>query len=139
MTDATEHAVLQLAEIVGSLRAQSFSRKIAKALAARAPDSVRCRFIDIGELPLYNEDLDGDSPPAAWPAFRAAIRECDAVLFVTPEYNRSIPGCLKNALDVGSRPTGKNVFKGLPAGVVSVTPFLLGAFGANHALRQTFA
>jgi NAD(P)H-dependent FMN reductase/ketosteroid isomerase-like protein len=139
MTDATENAVLQLAVIVGSLRAQSFSRKIAKALAARAPDSVRCRFIEIGELPLYNEDLDGDSPPAAWSAFRAAIRECDAVLFVTPEYNRSIPGCLKNALDVGSRPTGKNVFKGLPAGVVSVTPYQLGAFGANHALRQTFA
>jgi NAD(P)H-dependent FMN reductase/ketosteroid isomerase-like protein len=89
-------------------------------------------------LPLYNEDLDGDRPPAAWSAFRTAIRECDAVLFVTPEYNRSIPGCLKNALDVGSRPSGKSVFKGLPAGVVSVTPYKLGAFGANHALRQTF-
>jgi NAD(P)H-dependent FMN reductase/ketosteroid isomerase-like protein len=138
MTNATEHAVLQVAVLVGSLRAQSFSRKIAKALAARAPDSLRCRFVEIGELPLYNEDLDGDEPPAAWSAFRAAIRECDAVLFVTPEYNRSIPGCLKNALDVGSRPSGKNVFKGLPAGVVSVTPYKLGAFGANHALRQTF-
>jgi len=138
MTKATEQAVLQVAVLVGSLRAQSFSRKIAKALAARAPDSLRCRFIEIGELPLYNEDLDGDKPPAAWSAFRAAIRECDAVLFVTPEYNRSIPGCLKNALDVGSRPSGKSVFKGLPAGVVSVTPHKLGAFGANHALRQTF-
>lgn len=138
MTDATEHAVLQLAVLVGSLRAQSFSRKIAKALAARAPDSVRCRFVQIGELPLYNEDLDGDRPPAAWSAFRSAIRECDAVLFVTPEYNRSIPGCLKNALDVGSRPPGKNVFRGLPAGVVSVSPSKIGAFGSNQALRQTF-
>ncbi|RWM08391.1 NAD(P)H-dependent oxidoreductase [Mesorhizobium sp.] len=138
MTMTTEHPVLQLAVLVGSLRAQSFSRKIAKALAARAPDSLRCRFIEIGELPLYNEDLDGDTPPAAWSTFRAAIRECDAVLFVTPEYNRSIPGCLKNALDVGSRPSGKSVFKGLPAGVVSVTPNKLGAFGANHAIRQTF-
>lgn len=138
MTMTTEHPVLQLAVLVGSLRAQSFSRKIAKALAVRAPDSLRCRFIEIGELPLYNEDLDGDTPPAAWSAFRAAIRECDAVLFVTPEYNRSIPGGLKNALDVGSRPYGKNVFKGLPAGVVSVSPSKIGALGSNQALRQTF-
>ncbi|RUV02485.1 DUF4440 domain-containing protein [Mesorhizobium sp. M1A.F.Ca.IN.020.06.1.1] len=138
MTMTTEHPVLQLALLVGSLRAQSYSRKIAKALAARAPDSLRCRFIEIGELPLYNQDLDGETPPAAWSAFRAAIGECDAVLFVTPEYNRSIPGCLKNALDVGSRPSGKSVFKGLPAGVVSVSPGKIGAFGSNQALRQTF-
>jgi NAD(P)H-dependent FMN reductase/ketosteroid isomerase-like protein len=138
MTKTSEHPVLQVAVLVGSLRAQSFSRKIARALAARAPDALRCRFVEIGELPLYNEDLENEAPPAAWSSFRGAIRECDAVLFVTPEYNRSIPGCLKNALDVGSRPSGKSVFKGLPAGVVSVTPNKLGAFGANHALRQTF-
>jgi NAD(P)H-dependent FMN reductase/ketosteroid isomerase-like protein len=87
---------------------------------------------------LYNEDLETGSPPEAWTKFRAEIRTADAVLFVTPEYNRSIPGCLKNALDVGSRPSGKNVFDGLAAGVVSVTPYGLGGFGANHALRQTF-
>ncbi|RWX68881.1 NAD(P)H-dependent oxidoreductase [Mesorhizobium sp. M4B.F.Ca.ET.089.01.1.1] len=138
MNNAAQTRAIQLAVIVGSLRAQSYSRKIARALAARAPDSMRCRFIEIGDLPLYNEDLEGEDPPRAWSTFRAEIRSADAVLFVTPEYNRSIPGCLKNALDVGSRPSGKSVFKGLPAGVVSVTPNKLGAFGANHALRQTF-
>jgi len=138
MTTSLEHPVLQLAVLVGSLRAQSYSRKIAKALAARAPDSVRCRFIEIGELPLYNEDLETETPPPAWSAFRSAVVECDAMLFVTPEYNRSIPGCLKNALDVGSRPPGRSVFKGRPAGVVSVSPGKIGAFGSNQALRQTF-
>ncbi|RWB84637.1 MULTISPECIES: NAD(P)H-dependent oxidoreductase [unclassified Mesorhizobium] len=138
MTSTAETPVLQLAILVGSLRAQSYSRKIAKALAARAPDSLNCRFIEIGELPLYNEDLEGETTPATWLSFRAAIRDCDAVLFVTPEYNRSIPGCLKNALDVGSRPHGESVFKGLPAGVVSVSPGKIGAFGSNQALRQTF-
>ncbi len=96
-------------------------------------------IVDIGELALYNEDLDHDSPPLAWSKFRSELGKADAILFVTPEYNRSIPGCLKNALDVGSRPAGRSVFDGLPAGVVSVTPYKLGAFGANHALRQTFA
>jgi NAD(P)H-dependent FMN reductase/ketosteroid isomerase-like protein len=126
-----------VAIIVGSLRAESFSRKMAHALIARAPKSLTCRIVEIGDLPLYNEDLD-DNPPANWERFRDEIREADAILFVTPEYNRSIPGCLKNATDVGSRPEGKNVFDGMPAGIVSVTPYKLGAFGANHALRQNF-
>jgi NAD(P)H-dependent FMN reductase/ketosteroid isomerase-like protein len=124
--------------IVGSLRKQSFSRKIAQALIARAPDSLGCRVVEIGDLALYNEDLDEGAPPASWARFRKELGRAQAVLFVTPEYNRSIPGCLKNALDVGSRPDGKNLFDGLPAAVVSVTPYKLGAFGANHALRQTF-
>jgi NAD(P)H-dependent FMN reductase/ketosteroid isomerase-like protein len=93
--------------------------------------------IEIGDLPLYNEDLDA-APPAAWQRFRAEVAAVDALLFVTPEYNRSVPGCLKNATDVGSRPEGENVFDGLPAAIVSVTPYSLGAFGANHALRQSF-
>jgi NAD(P)H-dependent FMN reductase/ketosteroid isomerase-like protein len=126
-----------VAVIIGSLRKASFSRKMAHALMAHAPESLSCRIVEIGNLPLYNEDLD-DKPPASWERFRADIRKADAVLFVTPEYNRSIPGCLKNATDIGSRPAGKNVFDAMPAGVVSVTPYKLGAFGANHALRQNF-
>jgi NAD(P)H-dependent FMN reductase/ketosteroid isomerase-like protein len=123
--------------LVGSLRGASFSRRLAKALIARAPSPLACAIIEIADLPLYNEDLDG-SPPPAWVAFRKAIRACDALLFVTPEYNRSVPGCLKNATDIGSRPEGKTVFDGLPAAIVSVSPYALGGFGANHALRQSF-
>jgi NAD(P)H-dependent FMN reductase len=128
---------LRVGIVVGSLRKESFSRKVANALISLAPALLRCSVVEIGDLPLYNEDLDGE-PPAAWVRFRAEIKERDALVFVTPEYNRSVPGCLKNAIDVGSRPQGKSVFDGLPAGVVSVTPYKLGAFGANHALRQSF-
>jgi NAD(P)H-dependent FMN reductase/ketosteroid isomerase-like protein len=127
----------KVAVIVGSLRAASLSLKVAKALMKRAPAGLDCALVPIGDLPLYSEDLDA-SPPQAWTRFRDAVRTCQAVLFVTPEYNRSIPGCLKNALDVGSRPQGQNIWDGMAAGVVSVTPYKLGAFGANHALRQTF-
>ena len=129
---------MRVGVIIGSLRAASFSRKIANALIERAPKSLRCEVIEIGDLNLYNEDLEGETPPESWKTFREHVKNVDALLFVTPEYNRSIPGCLKNAIDVGSRPGGKSVFDGLPAGVVSVTPHKLGAFGANHALRQTF-
>jgi NAD(P)H-dependent FMN reductase len=126
-----------VATIIGSLRAASYSRKMAHALISLAPPSLTCQLVEIGDLPLYNEDLDA-KPPASWERFRGQIRAADAVLFVTPEYNRSIPGGLKNATDIGSRPEGENVFDGLPAGVVSVTPYKLGAFGANHVLRQNF-
>jgi NAD(P)H-dependent FMN reductase len=126
-----------VAVLVGSLRRASFSRKIARALMERAPANLECRIVEIGNLALYNEDLE-PSAPAAWQEFRTELRQSDAVLFVTPEYNRSLPGCLKNALDVGSRPPNESVFDGVPAAVVSVTPYSLGAFGANHALRQTF-
>ena len=128
---------VHLGVLVGSLRRESFSRKIAKALIERAPRGVDCSIIEIGDLPLYNEDLDQD-PPQQWVRFRAELAACDALLFVTPEYNRSVPGCLKNATDIGSRPDEQNLFDGLPAGIVSVTPYSLGAFGANHALRQSF-
>jgi NAD(P)H-dependent FMN reductase/ketosteroid isomerase-like protein len=126
-----------VAVVVGSLRAGSYSRRVAKALIAHAPPNLHCRIIEIADLPLYNEDLESNAP-APWKRFRQELRSCQAVLFVTPEYNRSTPGCLKNALDVGSRPGNDSVWNGLPAGVVSVTPYKLGAFGANHALRQTF-
>jgi NAD(P)H-dependent FMN reductase/ketosteroid isomerase-like protein len=128
---------VKVAVLVGSLRKKSLTRKVARAMADLAPSNLACSFIEIGDLELYNEDLDA-APPASWTRFRSEIRHHDAVLFFTPEYNRSIPGCLKNAVDVGSRPEGKSVFDGVPAGVVSVTPYKMGAFGANHALRQTF-
>jgi NAD(P)H-dependent FMN reductase/ketosteroid isomerase-like protein len=127
----------KVAMLVGSLRKGSLTRKVAMALMPLAPKTLDCSVHEIGDLPLYNEDLDGE-PPVAWQRFRSGIKGSDAVLFLTPEYNRSIPGCLKYAIDVGSRPQGKNLWDGLPAGVISVTPYKMGAFGANHALRQTF-
>jgi NAD(P)H-dependent FMN reductase/ketosteroid isomerase-like protein len=109
---------------------------VATALINSAPESLRCRIVEIGDLQIYDEDLD-DQPPESWTRFRKEISPAEAVLIVTPEYNRSIPACLKNALDVGSRPEGKNLWDGKPAGVVSVTPYRMGAFGANHHVRQT--
>lgn len=129
--------VVRLGVIVGSLRAGSYSRRVARALIERAPAAWTCDILEIGDLPLYNQDLD-DKPPRAWTRFRKAVAACDALLFVTPEYNRSIPGLLKNATDIGSRPEGQNVFGGLPAAIVSVTPYTGGATAANHALRQSF-
>lgn len=126
-----------VATIVGSLRKGSLTRKIALALAELAPASVKLSLVEIGQLPLYDQDLDGDAPPAAWGSFRDRIRRADAVLFVTPEYNRSVPGPLKNAVDVGSRPYGKSAWSGKPAAVASVSPGAYGAFGANHHLRQS--
>ena len=126
-----------VAVLVGSLRKESLSRKVALALAELAPTSLKLGIVEIGDLPLYNQDAETDPPPAAWASFRDAIRKADAVLFVTPEYNRSVPGALKNAIDVGSRPYGKSVWSGKPGAVVSVSPGALAAFGANHALRQS--
>jgi chromate reductase len=125
-----------IAVIVGSLRRGSFNRKTALALAALAPDSLKLEIVEIGALPLYNQDLDPDDAPAEWLDFRERVRAADGVLFVTPEYNRSIPGVLKNAIDVGSRPYGKSAWAKKPGAVISVTPGALGAFGANHHLRQ---
>ena len=128
-----------VAVIVGSLRKESFSRKLAHTAMAIAPDTLRMTLMPIGDLPLYNQDLETDDPPVEWAAFRDAIRGADALLFVTPEYNRSIPGGLKNAVDVGSRPIAKSVWNHKPAAVISVTPGALGAMAANFALRQTLA
>jgi chromate reductase len=128
---------LRVATIVGSLRKQSFSRKVALALAGLAPDRLALTIVEIGDLPLYNQDFDEGEPPAAWIRFREEMRGFEAVLFVTPEYNRSVPGLLKNAIDVGSRPYGHSIWAKKPGGVVSVTPGGLGAFGANHHLRQS--
>jgi chromate reductase len=121
--------------IVGSLRKEAFSRKTANALQELAPPSMQLEVLEIRGLPLYDPDLEDAAPPK-WVDFRTRLRKADAVLFVTPEYNRSIPGALKNALDVASRPYGKSAWDGKPAAIVSVSPGLLGAFGANHHLRQ---
>jgi chromate reductase len=127
-----------VAVIVGSLRRESVSRRAALALAAAAPATLALQIVEIGQLPLYNQDLDdGASAPAPWAEFRQRLAAFDAVLFVTPEYNRSVPAPLKNAIDVGSRPYGRSAWDGKPGAVVSVSPGALGAFGANHHLRQS--
>jgi chromate reductase, NAD(P)H dehydrogenase (quinone) len=126
----------KIAVIVGSLRKGSYNRKMARALMQAAPGSLSLEIVEIGGLPLYDQDLD-DAPPASWTDFRERIRKFDGVLFVTPEYNRSVPGVLKNAVDVGSRPYGKSAWAGKPAAVISVSPGTYGGFGANHHLRQS--
>jgi len=126
----------KVATLVGSLRKGSLNRMAARAIARLAPPSLAFEEVEIGDLPLYDEDLEKD-PPAQWTRFREQVRGADAVLFVTPEYNRSVPGLLKNAIDVGSRPYGKSVWSGKPAAVVSVSPGGIGGFGANHHLRQS--
>jgi len=125
----------KIAVFVGSLRKQSLNRKMAKALIALAPASLKLEIIDIGTLPLYDQDLE-DKLPSGWVQFREQVKAFDGVLFVTPEYNRSVPGVLKNAIDVGSRPKEKSVWDRKPGAVISVAPGPLGAFGANHHLRQ---
>ena len=123
--------------IVGSLRAGSYNNSVAKAICCRLPDGLEPEFLAIGDLPLYNEDLDEGAPPAAWVAFRERLAQQDAFLFLTPEYNRSMPAAIKNALDIGSRPYGSNLWAGKPAAVISVSIGAIGGFGANHALRQS--
>lgn len=125
-----------VAVLVGSLRKGSFNRKMALALAELAKPKLALEIVEIGGLGFYDQDLD-DDVPEAWTRFRDRIRAADAVLFVTPEYNRSVPGVLKNAIDVGSRPYGKSAWQGKPAAIVSVSPGAIGAFGANHHLRQS--
>ena len=128
----------KIAVLVGSLRKDSFSRKIARNIAALAPKGYDFEEIDIGKVGFYNQDLDGKEP-AEWLELRGKIASADAVLFVTPEYNRSVPGVLKNAIDIASRPYGHSVFNGKPAAVVSNSPGNIGGFGAHHHLRQMLA
>jgi chromate reductase len=129
-------ATRKIAVLVGSLRKDSFTRKLAKSLMLVAPPTLELEIVNIGDLPMYNEDLETGNPPAAWTEFRERIRAVDGVLFATPEYNRSLTAVLKNAIDVGSRPYGHAVWGGKPAAVVSCSPGALGGFGANHAVRQ---
>lgn len=123
--------------IVGSLRKDSFNRKLAETLIRLATDSLDMEIIEIADLPMYNQDLD-DNPPKQWTDFKDQVSKVQGILFVTPEYNRSVPGALKNAIDVGSRPYGKSVWSKKPAAVISGSPGAIGGFGANQHLRQCF-
>jgi len=122
--------------VVGSLRKESYARKIAENVVKLFPEDYEIELLEIGNLPLYNEEYDGNSPEE-YESFREVVRTVDAVLFVTPEYNRSVPGVLKNALDVGSRPYGESVWDSKPAGIISHSISNLSGFGANHHLRQS--
>jgi chromate reductase len=126
----------KIAILVGSLREGSFNRRVAKSICAFAGDMLDCEVVDIGKLPLYNQDSDSD-PPAEFVEFRRKIAEADGLLFVSPEYNRGIPGVLKNAIDVGSRPYGQSVFDKKPAAIITASPGSIGGFGANHQIRQS--
>jgi len=125
-----------VAVFVGSLRKDSLNRKMAKALIAMAAPSLRMEILEIGQLPFYNADYEAD-PPQAVRDFKQRLESFDAVLFVTPEYNRGVPGVLKNAIDVGSRPYGKSSWNAKPGAIVSVSPGAIGGFGANHGIRQS--
>src|SRR5690606_25586079 len=124
-----------IAVIVGSLRKEAFSLKIANAMAKLAPAPLKLEVITLHDLSFYNQDFDGN-PPADWVAFRDRIKAMDGVLFVTPEYNRGISGVLKNAIDVGSRPYGQSVFNGKPTGIISNSPGALGGVSAAMQLKQ---
>lgn len=123
---------------VGSMRKESYNRKIAKEISQMMPEDFEMKMIELGDLSIYNQDLDDNgNPPQEWKKFRDQCKELDGFLFVTPEYNRSVPALLKNALDVGSRPYGQSVWDGKPGAIVSVSTGKISGFGANHHLRQT--
>lgn len=124
-----------VAVVVGSLRKDSINRKLAKALVKLAPPEFSFEFLDIGHLPLYNQDADAATPEVV-KAFKARIAASQGVLFVTPEYNRSIPGVLKNAIDQGTRPYGQNAWKGKPAGVIGASIGSIGSALAQQHLRN---
>jgi len=127
----------KIAVIVGSLRKEAFSKKTARTLITMAPTFFEMEVVELGDLLMYNQDLDDEgTPPEGWTTFRDTMKKFDGFLFITPEYNRSIPALLKNAIDVGSRPFGKSVWDGKPGAVVSTSPGRLCGFGANHHLRQ---
>lgn len=126
----------KIAVLIGSLRKGSYNRKIINEIIKLAPATLQLEILEIGHLPFFNEDLEAH-PPKEWLAFREKIRAADGILIATPEYNRSVPAALKNALDVGSRPYGKNNFSGKPGGIISVSIGQIGGFGANHHLRQS--
>jgi chromate reductase len=131
-------ATHKIAILVGSLRKDSINRKVARSICALRGENLDCKIIEIGDLPLYNQDYDSaPQQPEQYVRFRDEMRAADGVLFVTPEYNRSVPGVLKNAIDIGSRPYGQSVFDKKPAAIVTASPGAIGGFGANHHLRQS--
>jgi chromate reductase, NAD(P)H dehydrogenase (quinone) len=130
---------IKVGVIVGSLRKGAYTRMLGNASKELAPKSWTMTDIAIGDLPHYNQDLETDTPPPAWTTFRNQVGATDGVLFITPEYNRGLPGALKNAIDVGTRPWGKSVWAGRPAAVMSLTPGPLGAMAAHQNLRHTLS
>lgn len=129
---------LNIGIVIGSLRKGAFSRMAAKALIELAPPTLNLHIVEILDLTLFNQDLE-ETPPLSWVEFRDAIRPLDAVIFVAPEYNRSMPAPLKNAVDIGSRPPGQSVWDGKPAAVLSTSPGALGGISSNNHLHQTLA
>jgi chromate reductase, NAD(P)H dehydrogenase (quinone) len=128
----------KIAILVGSLRKDSINRKIARSICALRDDNLDCSMVDIGDLPLYNQEYDGSpNEPEQYARFRDEVRSADGVLFVSPEYNRGMPGVLKNAIDVGSRPYGQSVWDKKPAAIVTASPGSIGGFGSNHQIRQS--
>ena len=125
----------KIAIIIGSLRKDSLNRKVARSICGLRNDNLDCSMIEIGDLPLYNQDLDAD-PPEQWTRFRQQVAAADGVLFCSPEYNRGIPGVLKNAIDVGSRPYGQSVFDKKPGAIVTASPGAIGGFGSNHQIPR---
>ena len=133
-TDAEPTTGYRVGYFVGSLSSRSINRELSKALLRLAPEELQFVEIPIGELPLYSPDFDGNYPPEAV-ALKDAIRRSDALLFVTPEYNRSIPGALKNAIDWASRPWGDNAFDQIPAAVIGASTGSIGTALAQQSLR----
>jgi chromate reductase len=125
-----------IAVLVGSLRQRSYNKIMAQNLIRMAPKNLLLEIVELQNLEIYNQDFD-ENPPQAWMDFREKIKACDGLLFVTPEYNRSVLAVLKNAIDIGSRPYGQSVWNKKPSAIVSVSPGAIGAFGANHHLRQS--
>jgi chromate reductase len=125
----------KIAIVVGSLREGSINRRVAKSICAFASDMLDCTIVEIGDLPHYDQDQEAN-PPESVVRFREQIAAADGVLFCTPEYNRGIPGVLKNAIDVGSRPYGQSVWDKKPCAIVTASPGAIGGFGSNHQLRQ---
>src|SRR3954464_729290 len=121
--------------IVGSLRKESYTLKIPTALTRLAPDTLKLNVVTLHDISFFNQDLEA-TPPADWLAFREKLQQSNGVLFVTPEYNRSTPGALKNAIDVGSRPYGKSSFMGKPIGIISNSPGPLGGVSAAKQLQN---
>lgn len=128
----------QIGVIVGSLRKDSFNRKLAQAIEKLAPSEFSFKFIEIGDLPHYNQDDDAN-PSAQTKRLKADISASQGILFVTPEYNRSMPGVLKNALDHASRPYGQNAFAGKPAGVIGISIGATGTAMSQQHLRNVLA
>lgn len=136
-TKSHRYGTSTAALVLGSARRSGWTRTLARSLTELAPAGLLLREVFIADLPLYREELEEPEPPPEWTRFRAELKDVDAVLFVTPEYNRSVPAALKNAIDVGSSPDDASVWKGKPAAIATHSPGRMGGFGANHHLRQS--